>query len=124
MSFGYALKKFREGRGFTLRELGKLSEVDHVYIHRLEKKERNSPSKETVDSLVQTLKLGKRRARLLRFLVGKTVSDQLIEIFLEDEELPIEIFESLAFMSFRGKRPRSREEWLNWARRLKELMDE
>ena len=124
MSFGYALKKFREGRDFTLRELAKLSGVDHVYIHRLEKKERNSPSKKTVDSLIHTLKLDRRRARLLRFLVGKRVSDQLIEVFLEDEELSIELFESLASMSFRGKRPRSREEWLNWAKRLEKFMDE
>ena len=124
MSFGYALKKFRERRGLTLRELGKLSGVDHVYIHRLEKKERNSPSKKTVNSLVNTLKLDKRRAHLLRLLVGKTVSEQLIEIFLEDEKLPIELFKPLASMSFRGKRPKSREEWLNWAKRLEEFIDE
>lgn len=124
MSFGFALKKFREGRDLTLRELAKLSGVDHVYIYRLEKKERNSPSKKTVDSFIHTLKLDKRRARLLRFLVGKRVNDQLIEVFLENEKLSIELFESLASMSFRGKRPRSREEWRNWAKRLEKFMDE
>lgn len=122
MPFGYALRKFREGRGLTLRELGKLCGIDHTYIHRLEKEERTSPSEETVDSLINTLKLGRRRARLLRFLVGQTVSDQLIEIFLEDEERPIEIFESLAFMSFRGKQPKTKEEWRKWAERLEEFM--
>ena len=68
MSFGYALKKFREGRGLTLRELGKLCEIDHTYIHRLETEERNSPSEETVESLVRNLKLDGRRARMLRIL--------------------------------------------------------
>lgn len=123
MSFGYALRKFREGRGLTLRELGKLCEIDHSYIHRLEKEERTSPSEEIVSSLIHTLKLDKRRARLLRFLVGQTVSGQLIEVFLEDEERPIEFFESLAFMSFRGKRPRTEGEWRKLAERLEEFME-
>ena len=124
MSFGYALKKFREERRLTLRELGKLCGIDHAYIHRLEKKERSSPSEETVKSLVHTLKLDKRRARLLRFLVGQEVSDQLIEVFLEDEKLPIELFGSLAFMSFRGRRPKTKDEWHKWANRLEKFMNE
>ena len=122
MSFGYALKKFREGRSLTLRELGKLCEINHTYIHRLEKEERTSPSEETVDSLIRTLKLDKRKARILRFLVGQTVSGQLIEVFLEDGGRPVEFFESLAFMSFRGKRPKTKDEWRKWAELLEEFI--
>ena len=44
MSFGYALRKFREGRGLSLRELGTLCGIDHAYIHRLEKDEKTAPS--------------------------------------------------------------------------------
>lgn len=122
MSFGYALRKFRKRRGLTLRELGKLCGIHYTYIHRLEKEERTSPSEETVDSLINTLKLDRRRAHLLHLLVGQTASDQLIEVFLEDEERPIELFESLASMSFRGRRPKTKDEWRKWAERLEEFM--
>lgn len=124
MSFGYALRKFREERGLSLREFGKLCEIDHAYIHRLEKDEKTSPSEDTVESFVRKLKLSPRRARLLRFLVGRDASEQLIELFLEEEERPLEVFESLAQMSFRGKRPDSKESWREWADRLEEWMNE
>ena len=71
MSFGYALKRFREERDLSLRELGKLCEIDHAYIHRLEKDEKTAPSDQVIDSFVRNLKLSSRRARLLRLLVGK-----------------------------------------------------
>ena len=124
MSFGYALRKFREERGLSLRELGKLCGIDHAYIHRLEKDEKTSPSKEVVESLTRSLKLSSRRARLLRFLVGRTTSEQLIEVFLEEEDRPIEVLESLAQMSFRGKRPDSKEDWIKLADRLEGFMAE
>lgn len=124
MSFGYALRKFREERGLSLREFGKLCEIDHAYIHRLEKDEKTAPSEEVVESLIRTLKLSSRRARLLRFLVGRATSEQLLEVFLEEEDRPLEVFESLAQMSFRGKRPDSQEEWGKLADRLEGFMAE
>lgn len=53
MSFGYALKRFREGRNLSLRELGKLSEIDEAYIYRLEAGEEDSPSAIVLDSLAR-----------------------------------------------------------------------
>ena len=124
MSFGYALKKFREGRGLTLRELGKLCEIDHTYIHRLETEERNSPSEETVESLARALKLDGRRARMLRILPGQKACGQLVELFLEDEERPMEVFEPLLHMNFRGKRPRTLDDWRQKADMLQRLLDD
>lgn len=124
MSFGYALKKFREERGFSLREFGKLSEIDHAYIRRLEKDEKTSPSKEVVDTFARTLKLSPRRARLLRLLVGKTVNERLIDVFIEDEERPLEVLEPLALMSFRGKRPETPDDWRRQADRLDAFLGE
>ena len=43
MSFGYALRKFREARNLSLREFGKLCDIDHAYIHRLEREEKTAP---------------------------------------------------------------------------------
>ena len=57
MSFGYALRKFRESRHLSLREFGKLCDIDHAYIHRLEREEKTAPSEQVVDAFVRALKL-------------------------------------------------------------------
>src|SRR5688572_22710751 len=111
MSFGYALRKFREGRGLTLRELGTLCGIDHAYIHRLEKDEKTSPSEDVVEALVRSLKVNARRGRMLKALAGRNTDEQLVDLFLDEEELPVEVFESLVTMSFRGKRPDGKDEW-------------
>ena len=122
MSFGYALKKFREERRLSLREFGKLCGIDHAYIHRLERNEKTSPSEEVVNSFVRVLKLSPRRANLLRLLVGKTINNQLIDVFLEDEERSLELLEPLAQMSFRGKRPETHDDWRRQADRLNDFL--
>ena len=122
MSFGYALRKFREGRGLSLRELGTLCGIDHAYIHRLEKDEKTAPSDDVIEALARNLKLNARRTRMLRFLVGKNADEALIDLFLEEEERPVEVFESLATMSFRGKRPDDGDSWKKLAERLKDFV--
>ncbi|MEW8418839.1 MAG: helix-turn-helix transcriptional regulator [Candidatus Thiodiazotropha endolucinida] len=124
MSFGYALKRFREERGLSPRELGKLADIDHAYIYRLEKDEKTAPSEKKVESLSRTLKLDARRSELMRLLVGKTVHTNLIDIFIEDEDRPLERLEPLALMSFRGKRPETHEEWRKKDDQLKALLED
>lgn len=124
MSFGYALKKFREDRGLSLRELGKLCEIDHAYIHRLEKDEKTAPSEQVLDSFVRYLKLSPRRAALLRLLVGKSVNELLVDVFIEDEDRPLELLEPSYQMSFRGKRPETKDEWRKHIDRLATLFDD
>lgn len=124
MSFGYALKKFREDRGLSLRELGKLCEIDHAYIHRLEKDEKTAPSEQVLDSFVRYLKLPPRRAAILRLLVGKSAHEQLVDLFIEDEDCPLELFEPLSQMSFRGSRPETKEDWRKKAGQLSRLLDD
>ena len=124
MSFGYALRKFREDRNLSLREFGKLCTVDHAYIHRLEREEKTAPSDQVVDSLIRALKLSPRRASLLRLLVGKTINESLVDVFVEDEDRPQELLEPAHQMSFRGKRPESKEEWRRLVDRLAMLFDD
>ena len=124
MSFGYALRRFREDRNLSLREFGKLCEVDHAYIHRLEKDEKTAPSEQVVDSFARALKLSSRRARLLRLLVGKTINESLVDVFVEDEDRPLALLEPAYQMSFRGKRPESKDEWRQHVNRLAKLFDE
>ncbi len=124
MSFGYALRKFREERNLSLRELSKLCEVDHAYIYRLEKDEKTSPSDDVVDSLVRTLKLSAYRAKLLRTLVGIQANPQLIDVFLYDENQSLDLLAPLAQMSFRGRRPVTHDEWITKAEQLSKLMND
>lgn len=124
MSFGYALKKFREDRGLSLRELGKLCEIDHAYIHRLEKDEKTAPSEQVIDSFVRYLKLTPRRAALLRLLVGKSVNEQLVDVFIEDEDRDLDLLEPSYQMSFRGKRPKTKDEWRKHVDRLATLFND
>jgi len=124
MSFGYALRKFRDERRLSLREFGKLCYINHAYIHRLEKDEKTAPSNQVVDTFVRKLKLSPRRANLLRMLVGKTVSKQLIDVFIEDESRPLELLEPLAKMSFRGRQPESHDDWRKLADRLQAFLEE
>ena len=124
MSFGYALRIFREDRGLSLREFSKLCEIDHAYIHRLEKDEKNAPSDQVIEALIRALKLSPRRANLLRLLVGKTVNEQLVDVFVEDEDRPLDLLEPAFQMSFRGKRPESKEEWRKLVNRLSTLFED
>ena len=125
MSFGYTLKRLREERGLSLREFGTLSGTDHAYIHRLERGEKTAPSEQVVEAFVRTLKLAPRRARLLRILVGKTVNQALIDVYIEDEEdLPLELLEPADQMSFRGRRPVTKEDWRAHVRRLQTWLEE
>ena len=123
MSFGYALKKFREERNLNPRELGKLADIDPTYIYRLESGEKASPSEKTVDSLVRALKLSPRNAKLLRMLVGKTVNTKLIDVFIEDVDRTLERLGPLSLMSFRGKRPETHDDWRTKDQQLKKLLE-
>ena len=124
MSFGYALRRFREERNLSLRELSKLCEIDHAYIYRLEKDEKTSPSDDVVDTLVRTLKLSAYRAKLLRSLVGMQANPQLIDLFINDEDQPLDLLAPLAQMSFRGKRPVTHDDWRIKAEQLSKLMND
>lgn len=124
MSFGYTLRKFREARDLSLREFGKLCGIDHAYIHRLEHEERTAPSEQVVNTFVRNLKLSSQRARLLRLLVGKTISPTLIDVFIEDEDRQLELLEPAYQMSFRGKRPETKDDWRRHIDRLARFLEE
>jgi transcriptional regulator with XRE-family HTH domain len=124
MSFGYVLRKFREDRNLSLREIGKLCEIDHAYIHRLEKDEKTAPSDEVIASFIRHLKLTPRRAQLLKLLVGKTVHEQLVDVFIENEDRDLELLEPAYQMSFRGKRPETKDEWRAHVDRLAKFLSD
>lgn len=124
MSFGHTLKRFREDRNLSLREFGKLCEIDHTYIYRLEREEKTAPSELVVSTFVRALKLTPRRARLLRLMVGKSINHMLIDLFIDEEDLPLDLLEPAYQTSFRGKRPQTTDDWRIHVDRLARLFDE
>lgn len=100
---GTALRKLRERRTFSLRELSQLSSIDHAYLHRLETGEKASPSDELVGKLMKVLKLSGRESEIVKWLSEHPDTDpELVSYVLDDESIVIEWFTAAAGMRHRG----------------------
>ena len=110
-AFGILLKRLRDDRDLSLREVGQLANVDHAYIYRLETGEKESPSDEVINQLVRVLKPSGRDAEMLRFLSTHPEADtKLTEYVARDPEIGFHIYASAAGMRFRGgRRPEPKE---------------
>lgn len=113
IGFGEALKRFREERGLSLRELDKLSGVSYAYIQRLENNEKTAPSDEVLESLGNALKLSPQRRGVLQCLrTMPAVPDALFEAMLEHAVATVDAFMIAARVSFRGDRPTTSQDWI------------
>ena len=110
IGFGGYVGRLRNEKGLSYRQLGQLAGIDHAYIHRLEGGEKNDPSDDTVDNLIRVLTPGKRKTRILRFLLSTPVDEYLLGQVLEDPEISLDDFESAALLSAPG-RPSGKEAW-------------
>jgi transcriptional regulator with XRE-family HTH domain len=125
IAFGGFLQRLRTEKGLSLRQLAQLADIDHAYVHRLETGEKVDPSEDIVNGLIRALRPGERKARILRFLVGQTVDNDLLDEVVEDTDASLDDFESAAQMRSRG-RPDGREAWrrvLKQIRQIREKMD-
>jgi transcriptional regulator with XRE-family HTH domain len=123
VDFGSALQFFREERHLSLRELGKLSDVDHAYIHRLESGDKAAPSGEILDKLSRALKLTSLKRQLLDVVMKSGPIDRaLFELALREPQR-MGAIQVVATMSFRGARPQSEEEWLTKISQIEALME-
>jgi HTH-type transcriptional regulator, competence development regulator len=113
IGFGDALKRFREERGLSLRELDKLSGVNYAYIQRLESNDKTAPSDDKLDDLSAALKLTPQRRGLLKSLLSSPpVHDALFEAMLHHPVATVDAFVIAARVSFRGARPTSPQDWI------------
>jgi transcriptional regulator with XRE-family HTH domain len=111
-AFGTVLKRLREAKGLSLRDVNKLSGVDHAYVHRLETGEKEAPSDDALTQIFRALKPTKRQEAIVRFISGRDVAPELVDpSIIDEEQIALEDFESAATMSFRGKKPASPGEW-------------
>lgn len=100
---GLALKKLRERRTFSQRELGELSEVDNAYIYRLETGEKVNPTPETMIKLLRALKAPERDALILKWLAEHPNTwPELVAHTLDTPGVEFDHFVTAAGMSFRG----------------------
>lgn len=124
-AFGAVLRRLREGRGLSLREVSQLADMDHAYVHRLETGEKEAPSNDALARLARALKPTKRQGHVLRFLVGRDVALDLVDpTIVDDPGIAIEDFESVAQMSFLSKKPTNVNEWRNLIAKVRKLREE
>jgi transcriptional regulator with XRE-family HTH domain len=124
-AFGTVLRRLREGRGLSLREVSQLADVDHAYVHRLETGAKEAPSADALARLFRALKPTKRQEQVLRFLVGRDVALDLVDAaIVDDPEVVLEDLASVAQMSFRGKKPTGVDEWRHAIAKVRKLREE
>ena len=100
---GTALRKLRERRTLSLREMSQLSAVDHTYVHRLETGEKSSPSDELVGKLLKVLKPSERDAEIVKWLTAHSDTDaELVSYVLDDPNIGVEVFTAAAGVRHRG----------------------
>lgn len=100
---GAALRKLRQRRTLSIREIGRLAEIDHAYIYRLEEGEKSSPSPELLTTLLSVLKANPRESAMVKWLVAHGDTwDQLVEYCLDDPSVTMEEFTMAAGVRHRG----------------------
>lgn len=100
---GVMLRKLRETRGLSLREVGQLCSIDHAYVHRLETGEKESPSEELFVRLLRVLKPDERESNMAKWLATHPTADpNAVEFALNNPNIPLDVFEAAASMSHRG----------------------
>ena len=105
-ALGVLLKKMREERGLSFRELGRLAELDHAYIYRLEAGDKEDPSFEALGKLARALKAAKRETDMLKFISQNPKTPvQLVELALQDNTISFSHFAAAAGFAHRGKKP-------------------
>ena len=113
MDFGRYIAEVRDRKGFSLRELERrASDLNHVYIWRLEKGDRDAPSAETIAKLAKALELSQREREIVSLLLRSEIDDGLYALIVERPDIPVEDIEPVATMSFRGNRPNDEAGWL------------
>lgn len=98
---GLLLRKLREARDLSSRELGQLADIDHTYIYRLETGEKQSPSDDLLARLLRVLKADQREVEMAQWLTANEANPDWVEYTL-GTDMTAEMFEMGASMRHRG----------------------
>lgn len=99
---GLLLRRLREARDLSSRELGQLADIDHTYVYRLETGEKQSPSDELLARLLRVLKADPRVIEMAQYAAANDVNPDWVEHVLSKPDLTAEMFEMGASMRHRG----------------------
>lgn len=123
-AFGVVLRELREARQLSLRDLGALAEVDHAYIAKIERGDKEPPPEETVTRLVRHLKATAHQVAVLRFLRTSNAVDPALALHaLTNLEATPDILAIAATAVHRGVARPSPAELIERARRAKRIME-
>jgi transcriptional regulator with XRE-family HTH domain len=121
-ALGFLLRKLREERGLSLRELAQLADIDHAYIYRLETGDKESPSGEVLTKLIRASKAGKREADMLRYLaIHSETRTGLVAHVLDDPTITYEVFTAAAGTVRRGT---GRPDYATLINRIRRILSE
>lgn len=105
-ALGVLLKKMREQRDLSFRELGRIADLDHAYIYRLEIGDKVDPSTDALGKLCRALKAGKRESDMLQFVSQNPKTPvPLVELTFQDPTVSFNVFAAVVGLAFRGKKP-------------------
>lgn len=124
-AFGAVFRALRERRDFSLRDLSTLAGVDHAYISKIERGEKEPPPEETFARLSRHLKPSGHELALLRFLHANNAADPALAMqALADPEVTPEILAIAVSVVHRGAGRPTPAQWLDRAKRAKRAMEE
>ena len=127
MSFAYLLKKFRQQRELSLEQLADLvnngwkqkydcrEKVNAAFLQKLEANSKILPPRYLADRIAHVLQLAKTNMRgyfVFNMAAKYVIPKQLVNIFIEDEEVPLAILEILMFMDPLRKKSKTRKQWM------------
>jgi len=124
-AFGVVLRTLRERRELSLRDLGVLAEVDHAYISKIERGEKEPPPDDTFARLSRHLKAAPHEIALLKFLHANNAVDPTLALeALADPEVTPDILAIAVSVVHRGTGRPTPAQWLERAKKAKRLMEE
>lgn len=121
-ALGVVLRALRDRRNLSLRDLGRLAELDHAYIHRLESGEKESPSEDALSKLAKHLKASAHELAVLRYVRDKNIDSALALHALSDHDATADVLDIAAAGVYRGATRPDPAELIRRAKRAKEFM--
>jgi transcriptional regulator with XRE-family HTH domain len=119
---GTLLSALRSRTPYSVREVAEFSGVDHAYIYRLEKGEKEAPSSEVLAKLAKVLKPNEREGEMLEYLAAHPqVDPELVLYVFENPAAKFKAFRMVASASFRGT---ARSEYAKQIARAQRFLDD
>lgn len=124
-AFGVVLRALRERRGLSLRDLATLAEIDHAYISKIERGDKEPPPDDTFRRLSRHLKASAHELDLLKFLHSSSAVDPALALqALGDPEATPDVLAIAVSVVHRGSGRPTPAQWIERAKRAKKAMED